>query len=843
MFSPTVLVITVWWPDRDGKGIHSPKGNQISTITLDGRPLWAKRTTHRSAANDYYAAEHAPIVLTVVLRNPGRHTLRFAVPPQTAWDVSGITIKEYPLPRAIRGVAYSPYRDCQSADTRLQPTITDVEEDLFRLAHTSTAIRTYSSTGVNRPIPAAAKALGLQVFAGAWLDSAPDDAARSRVERDRAEIDGVVDIAHAVQPDGLIVGNEYYLRHNTLAGAQYLARAIAEVRRRTADKRIPIMTGENVNVIFEYPEGMPDAIEPIKIKDDYRAVVDSVDILLVHIYPFWNQLPVDGAAAFTVDRYKAIQRFIEREYPGGNKRVVLGEAGWPSSGAPYGAAVPSPANQQRYLREFLALAEVEGVDYFHFQMSDELWKTDEPGRVGQRWGYTFADRTAKYNHFGVLIPTAALPNLDLVPDADGVLPLADESGLRFEAAAEWPGKTHVEHIHGRQAPPQFVPSGFIGDINNVSVFECDRSGPHSGELSIRATFQAGGPRGWAGVYWQYPEHNWGDKADGLNLSWATKLTFWARGERGGERVRFFVGGIGGAGSPYPDSVRPEVSTGFVRLEPTWRQYTLNLRGQDLSHMVGGFGWTTDSCANPSGATFFLDDIVYEFDPDLPLPAGHGPRLPVYTDAAAPDNHFTPSGWMGGVTFPGAATLTECWTDNPHSGTTAIRITYDPMKVPGSWGRMNAWWAGMYWVHPAENWGDRPGGLDLTGAKRLTFWARSERDGERVTFIIGGVGYARGWLCGGQTQPYPDSVCPWIGQTETLSTTWRRYVIDLTKPWCEFDTSPSARAFSLTPMDPDQCARDLSRVVAGFGWFINYEVGLTIEDKPIFYLDDIMYEFE
>src|SRR5207302_1401877 len=147
-----------------------------------------------------------------------------------------------------------------------------------------------------------------------------------------------------------------------------------------------------------------------------------------------------------------------------------------------------------------------------------------------------------------------------------------------------------------------------------------------------------------------------------------------------------------------------VSIGFLPLEPTWRQYTINLRGQDLHQVVGGFGWATDTCANPAGDTFYLADVLYEFDPALPLPAEHGPRLPVYTDAAATDNHFVPSGWMGDGAVPGRMTLTECSTSNPHSGATAIRIAYTQPVIG---------WAGIYWVHPSENWGDRPGGLDLT----------------------------------------------------------------------------------------------------------------------------------
>jgi len=157
--------------------------------------------------------------------------------------------------------------------------------------------------------------------------------------------------------------------------------------------------------------------------------------------------------------------------------------------------------------------------------------------------------------------------------------------------------------------------------------------------------------------------------------------------------------------------------------------------------------------------------------------------------------------------PGRVTLNECWTQNPNSGQTAIKVSYS-QKVLG--------WAGMYWVEPAENEGDRPGGLDLTGAKRVTFWARSDTPGAQVRFIFGGVGYktdiAGNTLCNRPKDSYPDSVCPKIEQLETLKTTWTKYVVDL----------------STVP-------RDLRKVVGGFGW---------VATQPLtFYLDDIVYEFD
>ncbi|MEK6733085.1 MAG: hypothetical protein AABY55_05600, partial [Candidatus Omnitrophota bacterium] len=111
----------------------------------------------------------------------------------------------------------------------------------------------------------------------------------------------------------------------------------------------------------------------------------------------------------------------------------------------------------------------------------------------------------------------------------------------------------------------------------------------------------------AGMYWQSPANNWGDKKGGFDLTGATKLTFWARGAKGGERVEEFkLGGITGL---YPDS--DIAGIGPVMLTQDWKRYEIDLSGKDLSYISGGFCWATNIDVNPDGATFYLDDIKYE----------------------------------------------------------------------------------------------------------------------------------------------------------------------------------------------------------------------------------------
>ncbi len=818
VYSPTVLVLKLSWPDRDGKGLRSPEPNRVGIITLDGRPLWGKRTTRLSPSDDYYAAEHEPVLTTIVLTQSITHTLTFSVPAQTAWDLSQIELSAYPYPTTIRGIGYSPYRDCQYPDGLVQPSVQDLEEDLFRLFHTTNAIRTYSATGVNSEIPALANAIGLPVFAGAWIDYPT-----TTLAQDDDEIQALIHLACTTDLEGVIVGNEYYLRHRTPDGINYLLQRIREAKNgiRECGKNWPVTTAEIDNLMFTWASD--DAVVPQGINPVYRPVLDELDFIMVHIYPFWNKLPIDGAAAFTVKRYKAIQALIEREYPGQNKWVIIGEAGWPSAGGPQVAAVPSLENQRRYMLEFLHLAEQENVEFMYFDAFDELWKIEEPGLVGQNWGYSYSDRTAKHNFYGVLLPSeqifpykAYLPYIARqsashvshlfsevrLPDIFPSGIIRASSSPTFPVFTEWP-----------MGPGHFVPSGWMGITETLGLYECDRTNPHSGEMAIRASFSPTETNSWGGIYWQYPENNWGEVVTPvIDLDEATYLRFYARGEKGGEQVKFFMGGIWG---PYPDSQQPALSTDVITLTNEWSEYTIDLRGRDLSRVIGGFGFVSDRCLNPEPATFYLDDIEYvlEGDPGPPAPTPT-PETPytfdVYRDRDIAGNHYVPSGWMGDT---GDIQLDECWREDTHSGSTAIRVEYSAQGTGPAYGCDGpppCKWGGVYWQDPADNWGDQPGGYDLSGARALTFAARGERGGEKISFKLGGIG------CG--SAAYPDSLCParvFDPAPTILATTWRVYTI---------------------PLSADL---NLSSLMGGFLWTASKT------DNPngvTFYLDDIQYLF-
>ncbi len=156
----------------------------------------------------------------------------------------------------------------------------------------------------------------------------------------------------------------------------------------------------------------------------------------------------------------------------------------------------------------------------------------------------------------------------------------------------------------------YTPSGFMPDGQCLVFNDRWQENCYSGSTCIKVVYDIEcskeGAR-WIGVYWQNPAHNWGNRKGGYNLTGATKLTFWARGEEGGERIEEFK--MGGITGDYPDTDTAFI--GPVILSDQWQQYTIDLRGKDLSYVSGGFSFSTNVDVNPVSCTFYLDQIRYE----------------------------------------------------------------------------------------------------------------------------------------------------------------------------------------------------------------------------------------
>ena len=131
---------------------------------------------------------------------------------------------------------------------------------------------------------------------------------------------------------------------------------------------------------------------------------------------------------------------------------------------------------------------------------------------------------------------------------------------------------------------------------------------------------------------------------------------------------------------------------------------------------------------------------------------------IYTDGTSPDNHYIPSGWMGDYSD---LTLDDKYMDSSHSGSTCIKISYTARRTLGEG------WTGIYWQNPANNWGAKKGGFDLTGMNKLTVWMKGQKGGEILDKIV----------VGGIKGVYPDSSETAFGPIQ-LTDEWQEYTINL-----------------------------------------------------------------
>ena len=163
-------------------------------------------------------------------------------------------------------------------------------------------------------------------------------------------------------------------------------------------------------------------------------------------------------------------------------------------------------------------------------------------------------------------------------------------------------------------------------------------------------------------------------------------------------------------------------------------------------------------------------------------------LVIYDEGDRKSPPYSPSGYMGNAR---AIAMDPSCAEAPHSGKTCLKVTF---SAPKDWG-------GVAWQDPADDWGDLPGGLALSSAKTLSFWAKGSEGGEVVTFSLGLLG---------PDKPFPDTASAKLDKL-VLTPRWTRYSLDLK-------------------------GLDLSRIKTPFSWV------LASDSKPVvFYLDDVKFE--
>ncbi len=186
---------------------------------------------------------------------------------------------------------------------------------------------------------------------------------------------------------------------------------------------------------------------------------------------------------------------------------------------------------------------------------------------------------------------------------------------------------------------------------------------------------------------------------------------------------------------------------------------------------------------------------------------------VYRDFGDTENHYTQKALMAGMDASRVRDMNENWQENPYSGSSCIRC--EQITHEGDWGGwlfLNGYLPEGSNV-PELNDGTVDGqGLDLSGAERLTFFARGEKGGEQVEFFTCGFGYNSEWNV--QVVPFPDSSMKRSTGVVTLTREWTQFSIDLS-------------------------SADMSSIVCGFGYVLKGNV--PGDREKVCYLDEIRFE--
>lgn len=257
-------------------------------------------------------------------------------------------------------LSYAPFRrDGHTPfDAQLVVTPAQIEEDLRILASATRCVRTYGVDRGTDAVPAVAQKLGMQVMLGAWIGRDP---VANQQQLDRAL---ALATAHPNTVKMIVVGNEVLLRRELAPAA--LAALLSDARKRSP---VPVAYAD----VWEFWLRHASALR------------QHVDVVAVHVLPYWEDDPV--AVQGAVAHVRGTLARVQQAFP--DKRVWLGETGWPAAGRQRGPAVPGRWQQASFVRAWLDAEgpEAATVGSMNFiEGFDQPWKRALEGTVGAHWG-------------------------------------------------------------------------------------------------------------------------------------------------------------------------------------------------------------------------------------------------------------------------------------------------------------------------------------------------------------------------------------------------------------------------------------------------------------------------
>lgn len=156
----------------------------------------------------------------------------------------------------------------------------------------------------------------------------------------------------------------------------------------------------------------------------------------------------------------------------------------------------------------------------------------------------------------------------------------------------------------------FSPDGFFGDGERRGqvdlVKSCAQRAPGAQGDCYTITYRPGVKR-FAGIFWQHPHNNWGDRAGHRVAPGAARITFQARGPAG----RLINAGAGQRNSqPFHDDFQLEEIS--VVLADRWTAHEIPFAGMSYGGgVIGAFVVSLKAGDDDAPITLQLDDLRWE----------------------------------------------------------------------------------------------------------------------------------------------------------------------------------------------------------------------------------------
>jgi exo-beta-1,3-glucanase (GH17 family) len=213
-------------------------------------------------------------------------------------------------------VSYNPYRTEYSLDENKKEVSKEtIDADFAIIAKRFRCVRTYTTLYGMDAVPEIAQKYGLTVILGVWVSS--------DLMENMHDLQTALAVAKKYRSvTHVLIGNEA-LFFNIISQKYlylYLSYAHTQIHQ-------PISTGEIVSTW-----------------DQYKKLGELSDFIAIHVFPYWNNVPIDKALSYLDGEYD----FMEKSFP--DKEVMVAETGWPSNGVDHGPSEATLLNQAIYIR-------------------------------------------------------------------------------------------------------------------------------------------------------------------------------------------------------------------------------------------------------------------------------------------------------------------------------------------------------------------------------------------------------------------------------------------------------------------------------------------------------------